>query len=414
MENERLSPRALAWKRFKRNKPAMAGLVWLIICSLVGLFAYPLMPDDTHNGNFQINELTKRPPGTAYAMILQPNQVQQPMPGIVGYLLDGNPDNFKPTVVRKAERIAVMGDTVFYEDPLGADQSLLLPPWVLPMEKEATLALQWKEATGKPYLLDADGLVHYVGMGEAGEQTRSLESIQSQFKEELTVSGHFWLGTDAAGRDVLSRLILGTRVSLGIGLMAVVVSLLLGVTLGALAGFFRGRVDKLIMWFVGVVWSIPTLLLAIALAFVMGKGTWQLFVVIGISSWVEVARIVRGQIFSIREQQYIEATRALGYRWPRVILRHILPNILSPLIIVGASNFASAILMEAGLSFLGVGVQPPAPSWGSMIKEGYSQIMFDSGVWLAIFPGLAMILVVISLNLVGFGLRDALDPKYSQ
>lgn len=168
------------------------------------------------------------------------------------------------------------------------------------------------------------------------------------------------------------------------------------------------------MWFVSVVWSIPTLLLAIALAFVMGKGTWQLFVVIGISSWVEVARIVRGQIFGLREQQFVEATKALGYRWPRVIVRHILPNILSPLIIVAASNFASAILMEAGLSFLGVGVQPPAPSWGSMIKEGYAQIMFDSGIWLAIFPGLAMILVVISLNLVGFGLRDALDPKYQQ
>ena len=158
---------------------------------------------------------------------------------------------------------------------------------------------------------------------------------------------------------MLSRLLLGTRVSMGIGLMAVLVSLLLGVTLGALAGFFRGKVDQIIMWFVSVVWSIPTLLLAISLAFVMGKGTWQLFLAIGISSWVDVARLVRGQIFSIREMQFIEATNALGYQWPRTIFKHILPNVLSPLIIIASANFASAILMEAGLSFLGVGVQPP-------------------------------------------------------
>ena len=144
----------------------------------------------------------------------------------------------------------------------------------------------------------------------------------------------------------------------------------------------------------------------------MGKGIQALFIAIGISTWVEVARIVRGQIFAVRELQYVEATRALGLKPFRVVLKHILPNIMSPVIIVAAANFASAILIEAGLSFLGVGVKPPMPSWGSMIYEGYTQIYFDSGLWLAIFPGLAIILVVISLNLVGFGLRDAFDPKY--
>jgi peptide/nickel transport system permease protein len=332
-------------------------------------------------------------------------------PSLFAFLADGRPDRSTPIATHGVE---VRGDTIAYRDLNDDLQYLHLPELLLPIDKLGQQARAWRSSTGKPYLLGLDGNVHYVAVSTEREQTVALADLQATFEEAHWVKGHFWLGSDASGRDVLSRLILGTRVSLGIGLMAVLVSLLLGVSLGALAGFFRGWVDRVIMWFVSVVWSIPTLLLAIALAFVLGKGTWQLFVVIGISSWVEVARLVRGQIFAIREQQYVEATQALGYRWPRVILRHILPNLLSPLIIVAAANFASAILMEAGLSFLGVGVQPPAPSWGSMIKDGYAQIMFDSGIWLAILPGLAMILVVISLNLVGFGLRDALDPKQRQ
>lgn len=390
----------------------MMGLGWLMVCALVALLAYPLMPDDTHNGNFQVIELPKQPPGTAYTLILRPNTVTQPAVNGWDYLLTGRPDNFSPLPVQGRERIGLLADTLFYTDRLGKAQYALLPELLLPLDKYSTVALEWKEATGKPYLLQADGNLQYVDASTAGLATVRLADLHRRFWDVHVVSGHFWLGSDAAGRDVLSRMLLGTRVSMGIGLMAVLVSLALGVVLGALAGFFRGKVDQAIMWFVSVVWSIPTLLLAISLAFVLGKGTWQLFVAIGISSWVEVARIVRGQIFSIREMQYVEATRALGYAWPRTIVHHVLPNVLSPLIIMASANFATAILMEAGLSFLGVGVQPPTPSWGSMIKEGYAQIMFDSGIWLAIFPGLAIILVVISLNLVGFGLRDALDPKH--
>jgi ABC-type dipeptide/oligopeptide/nickel transport system permease subunit len=406
------SPARLAWMRFRRNIPAMCGLAWLLVCALVALFPYPLMPDDTHNGNFQINALTKQAPFTHYTLILQANRVQQAAPGYIGYLLDGRPDNYTPMMVQDLEHIEISQDTLRYLDRLGRPQQAWLPDMMYPLDKNCTQALQWKLATGKPYQWQADRLMYVDLQGQV--QQVDASGLEARFRSAQVIDGQFLLGSDASGRDVLSRLILGTRVSLGIGLMAVLVSLLLGVTLGALAGFFRGWVDQVIMWFVSVVWSIPTLLLAIALAFVLGKGTWQLFVVIGISSWVEVARLVRGQIFALREQQFVEATRALGYRSPRVILRHILPNILSPLIIVAAANFASAILMEAGLSFLGVGVQPPAPSWGSMIKDGYAQIIFDSGIWLAIFPGLAMILVVISLNLVGFGLRDALDPRHQR
>jgi ABC-type dipeptide/oligopeptide/nickel transport system permease subunit len=406
------SPWYYARRRFLRNYPAVAGLVWLCICVLIAIFAYPLMPDSTENGNFQVVELPKRPPGTKATMILQPVFLDQEAPGWLGFLASGKPDQFRPVVVSDRAAVTVEGDQMRYWDLRGVQHDELLPVFLLNLDKYAPEALKWQEEKGKPYLLQGDE-VRYVDR-KAGVTTASLQGLQTAFAEEHLVERTFVMGTDGFGRDVLSRLLLGTRVSMSVGLMAVIVSLLLGITLGAIAGFFRGWVDSVVMWFVSVVWSIPTLLLAISISFALGEGLWQLFLAIGASTWVEVARIVRGQIFSVREMQYVEATRAMGFGTFRTIVRHILPNILSPLIIIAAANFAAAILIEAGLSFLGVGVQAPAPSWGSMIKEGYTQVMFESGAWLAIFPGIAIILVVISLNLVGFGLRDALDPKYER
>jgi len=220
----------------------------------------------------------------------------------------------------------------------------------------------------------------------------------------------FLLGTDRYGRDYLSQLIIGARVSLSVGFIAVIISLVIGILLGSLAGFFRGWVDQFIIWFINVVWSIPTLLLVIAITFALGKGFWQVFIAVGISMWVEVARIVRGQIFSIREKEFVEAGKALGFSNFRVIFHHILPNIMGPVIVISAANFASAILIEAGLSFLGIGVQPPMPSWGGMIKENYAYIILDSA-YLAILPGIAIMLMVLSFMIIGNGLREALDVK---
>ena len=205
-------------------------------------------------------------------------------------------------------------------------------------------------------------------------------------------------------------LIIGTRVSLAVGLISVLISLLIGITIGSLGGFFRGWVDEVIVWLINLVWSIPTLLLVIAITFALGRGFWQVFVAVGLTMWVEVARITRGQILSIREKEYVEATKALGFSNFRTIYRHILPNVMSPVIVISAGNFASAILIEAGLSFLGIGVQPPMPSWGSMIRDNYSYIILDSA-YLAILPGLAIMLLVLAFMLVGNSLRDALDVK---
>lgn len=344
------SPWRLAWLRFRKNRLAMGGAIILLLCTLMAIFAYPLMPDATRNANFQVLELSKQPPGTRADLLLVPRATVGERPGFFARFFSGDLDRYEPVLVQ----------------PGGNAQTVT---------------------------------------GLDGEPMEVCEGC-------VVTTKRYLLGTDTYGRDVLSRLILGTRVSLSVGLLAVLLSLVLGIGLGAISGFFGGKVDAAVMWFVSVIWSVPTLLLAIAISFALGKGFWQVFVAIGLSMWVEVARIVRGQIFSIREKEYIEATRALGYPSPRVIFRHVLPNVVSPVVIIAAANFAAAILIEAGLSFLGIGVQAPVPSWGAMIFEGYTYIVFESGKWLAIFPGLAIVLVVISLNLVGFGLRDALDPKY--
>lgn len=203
---------------------------------------------------------------------------------------------------------------------------------------------------------------------------------------------------------------IGARVSLSVGFISVSIALIIGILLGSLAGFYRSWVDNLIVWFINVVWSIPTLLLVIAITFALGKGFWQVFIAVGLTMWVEIARIVRGQILSIREKEFVEAGKALGFKNSRIIIQHILPNITSPIIVISTANFAAAILIEAGLSFLGIGVQPPIPSWGSMIKENYAYIILDSA-YLAILPGLAIMLMVLAFMLLGNALRKALDVK---
>ena len=209
---------------------------------------------------------------------------------------------------------------------------------------------------------------------------------------------------------MLSRLLLGFRVSLGVGVLAVAVSLSLGLFLGLVSAYFGGRVDDLVMLLINTVWSIPTLLLVFAVVMALGRGIGIIFLAVGLTMWVEVARVVRGQVMQLRSMPFIEAAQSMGLGSWRVVFRHILPNLLGPVLVLTAGNFATAILLESGLSYLGFGVQPPAPSWGSLLNENYGYALSGRPV-LAVAPALVIALSVLAFNLVGNGLRDALDVK---
>lgn len=237
----------------------------------------------------------------------------------------------------------------------------------------------------------------------------TVADLEKEFRTANVEIKTFYLGTDQRGRDVLSRIILGTRISLSIGFVSVLISLIVGVTLGAIAGYYQGMIDTVVMWLMTVIWSIPSIMLVIAISLVLGsKGIWVVFVAIGLTIWVDIARLVRGEVMSIKQKLYVESAKAFGISNFIIIYRHILPNLLGSIIVVVFANFASAILMEAGLSFLGIGVQLPVPSWGNMLKEGWSE---TNNSFLVLMPSLCIIGLVLSFNLFGNGLRDAYDPK---
>ena len=213
--------------------------------------------------------------------------------------------------------------------------------------------------------------------------------------EKFISEKKFIFGTDIYGRDLFSRIILGTRVSLSIGLMAVFISNFIGIILGLISGYYGGNIDNVIVWVINIFWSIPTLLLVIALTLALGKGFWQVYIAIGLSIWVDVARLVRGKVISEKNKDYIFASKVLGYNDIKILINNILPNIISPILIFSAANFASSILLESGLSFLGIGSQPPTPSWGYMIKENYQYIIFGNS-HLIIIPSIFLISMVLS------------------
>ena len=339
----------------------MAGLLCIALIAIISLAGHIIRPDATINANDQQLSISRLKPGST---------------------------------IREMRIAAAAPETSFLQAWLeGGRANNFTSVAIDSIRNEAGTVTYWPkgEQNSKGFLIEENSLLKNSDGGYVFTRT-------------------FYLGTDKYGRDLLSRLMAGAMISLAVGSIAVLISLLVGLTLGLLAGYYRGRVDQLIMWFTNVIWAVPTLILVMAITFAFGTGFWKVFLAVGLTMWVEVARIARGQVLSIREKEYIEAARALGFSEMRIIFKHVLPNILSPIIVISAANFASAILIEAGLSFLGLGAQIPTPSWGNMIREHYAYITTDMA-YLALVPGIMIMILVLAFMMVGNGLRDALDVR---
>ena len=360
-------------RRFRKNKTAMAGWYFIILSFLVAVFAYVIIPDNTPMSNRINLSISNQSPGFKVQILKIPKSYVEKS-GFFQKIFFGRKDAFDYIPITS---FRIQENNLYFREFTGDTDSMSVPE-------------------------------NKISIHEFSENTALSET---EFFKQNIIQRRFLFGTDRYGRDMLSRLLAGTRVTLSVGLVAVIISLITGLFFGSLAGFFRGRVDNVIVWLINVVWSIPTLLLVITITLVLGKGFEQVFIAVGLTMWVDVARIVRGQLFSIRELDYVSAGKAMGFRNFRIIGLHMLPNVIGPVLVVAASNFSTAILLEAGLSFLGIGAQPPMPSWGAMIKENYGYIIIPGSAYLAILPGLAIMFLTMAFTFVANGMRDAIDSK---
>lgn len=363
MSNHSSSLTQLALQKFKKNLWGVLSFWLIVLVGLIAIFAYVLSPDNSENANQMHLTIHSKKPGFKVQMLTIPSEIENEQSKI-SKLFFGvkNTDTEIPITDYQLE-----------------NQQLVYTEYA------------------------SDGL---EGVVKSIDVNRFPDQDYQAFIKERT----FLFGTDKYGRDYLSRILIGSRISFFIGFIAVFISLIIGVFVGSIAGYFGGKVDAFMMWLINITWSIPTLLLVIAITLALGKGFWQVFIAVGLTMWVEVARVVRGQIMSVKEMQYVTAARALGFNDYRIITKHILPNIMAPVIVICAANFASAILVESGLSFLGIGAQPPMASWGAMIKDHYNYIILGKP-YLALIPGVCIMLLVMSFMLIGNALRDALDVK---
>ena len=347
----------IAFKKFIKDYWGVLSLIYIIIVIVVSIFAYKISPDSSINANQMNLNIHSKPPGFSTLIFKVPDNYNTNIP------LVSNNEIF-------ISDYKIINDTLIYSEVGSFSED----------QKKISIS-------------------HFLNEND-------IKEFELKFIKKKT----FFLGTDKYGRDMLSRMIVGSRVSISIGFVAVIISLIIGLLIGLSSGYFGGWFDNFIMWLINVFWAIPTLLLVIAITISLGKGFWQVFIAVGLTMWVEVARLVRGQVRTVKEKLFIQSVQVLGFSSSRILLNHILPTLIGPLIVISAANFASAILIESGLSFLGIGVQPPIPSWGGMVKDHFRYLILGKE-YLAILPGFAIMSLVLSFMILGNSLRDAFDVR---
>lgn len=354
------------FKKIKKNYIMLAAMVYIFLWIIIGSLAHVLAFDPTPDANIQYTVLASKPPGTSIQFVKTKK--------------DGKQEFFLNKIL--------FGYFPIYEyTPITS------------------------------YTIQEDALIVQAYRGENLPTNEMVINKSKWYVEdaESNIKNHtFLLGTDHLGRDIMSRILLGSRVSLLVGFFAVIISLSIGIFIGGIAGYYGGWIDQIVLWKMSVFWSIPTLLLAMALFVALKPYVDQqlglVFLAIGLTMWVSLSRVVRGQVKQFKQIDFVEAAQTMSYNDFRIIFKHILPNLLGPLLVIMASNFANAILIESGLSFLGLGIQAPSPSWGGLLSE-FKDYIGTNLSYLALFPGLLILFLVLSFNLVGNGLRDALDIK---
>ncbi len=386
--------------KFIKEPPRAIALIFIIACSILATFAYLFTDDKTPDINEQIPGISLKHPGFKITLIkfLKNNELTEP--NYLSSIFSGREDIYRYVPVAW---YSLNGDSLRYKV---YEEDLILDS--IPTQSIHKAA--WFAGSDKVSLIQNKTDNYSVLMTDKSTKLFNKYETNTHLSKHYIESRTYLLGTDLFGRSLLSRIILGIRFSLFIGLLAVIISITIGTLIGMISGFFGGKVDDVLSYIMNVFWSIPTLILVFAIVLVMGRGIQNIFIAVGLTMWVDAARLVRGQVLTLKKEKYVESAKAMGMGTFRILGKHVLPNMLGPLIVIAVSNFASAIIVESGLSYLGFGIQPPTPSLGSILSENYGFILSGKPM-LAIAPVMVLLLLVLAFNLVGNGVRDIFDVK---